>query len=224
MKATIQLSTISNRSRIDVSYSRVCLLFSQKPECVVSRKLLLIGFLSFSLFALVVLAILTTPHALAQCGDNPPDSSCITCHEYQKADPVYGRGEWHDIHASKDCCWNCHGGNTQTQDKDLAHLGMTKNPLEDIYLDCHCCHPQDYPNRAERFAVALGVTPGSSPTCTPIPIGPSVEHSIVILSPSVPNAPPAFLGPLALGGLAFTALFLFALRLIYLHLRSNGNP
>jgi hypothetical protein len=191
---------------------------------MVSRKLLFLVYLSFSLFALVVLVILTVSSARAQCGDTPPDSSCITCHEYQGTDPVYGKGEWHDIHASKDCCWSCHGGNTRTQDKDLAHVGMTKNPLVDIYMDCHSCHPEDYPARAERFAIALGVTPGSSPTGTPVPAGLFVEHPIVVIPPSLPNASSAFLTPLALGGLALIALFLLVLWMIYLHLHSIGNP
>jgi hypothetical protein len=191
---------------------------------MVTRKLLFFIYPSFFLIASVVLGILTASAALAQCGDQPPASSCITCHEYQKADPVYGKGEWHDIHASKDCCWSCHGGNTQTQDKEMAHLGMTKNPLEDIYVDCHSCHPEDYPAKAERFAVAVGVTPGSSPTRTPVPIGPFVEHPIVIVPPSVTSAPPAYLGPLVLGGLGFTVLFLLGLRILYLHLRSINNP
>jgi hypothetical protein len=190
----------------------------------VSRKWLFPVFLSSSLFALVVLVILSTSRALAQCGDKPPDSSCITCHEYQGTDPVYGKGEWHDIHASKDCCWSCHGGNTKAQDKDLAHSGMNNNPLEDIYMDCHSCHPEDYTTRAERFAVALGVTPGSSPTGTPVPAGSFVEHPIMILPPSVANAPPAFLSPLALGGLAFTFFLLISLRILYLHLRLTGKP
>jgi hypothetical protein len=193
-------------------------------RCVVSRKLFFLVYLGCSLFALVILGILTAPSALAQCGDQPPDSSCFTCHEYQKVDPVYGKGEWHEIHASKDCCWNCHGGNTKTQDKDLAHVGMTENPLVDTYMDCHSCHPEDYTARAERFAVALGVTPGSSPTRTPVPAGLFMEHPIVILPPSVPNASSAFLAPLVLGGLAFTALFLLVLWTIYLHLRSISIP
>jgi hypothetical protein len=36
---------------------------------------------------------------------------------------------------------------------------MVRHPLEDTYTNCHACHPDDYPQRAERFAVALGVTP-----------------------------------------------------------------
>jgi hypothetical protein len=224
MKATTQLSTISNKSLIDINFLISCPMLLRKWRCLVSRKLLFLVFLSISLLALFVLGVLNTSPAFAQCGDTPPDSSCITCHEYQGADPVYEKGEWHEIHASKDCCWSCHGGNTQTSDKDLAHVGMTENPLVDIYMDCHSCHPEDYPARAERFAVALDMTPGSSPTRTPAPAGLFMEHPIVILPPSVPNAPPAFLGFLVLGGLAFTVLFLLGLWMIYLHLHSNVNP
>jgi hypothetical protein len=45
---------------------------------------------------------------------------------------------------------------------------MTLHPLDDTYLACHQCHPDDYRQRAEVFAVALHVTPMSSePTARP---------------------------------------------------------
>jgi hypothetical protein len=139
---------------------------------------------------LIVLSLLLTLGLLstwttrgqAQCGDTPADSSCKTCHD--QSDPVYGRGEWHDIHARKDCCWNCHGGNTQAQDKDLAHEGMTANPLEDVYTDCYACHPEDYQARAERFGAVLGVNPSSSePPSKPEPpqSGSQEELQLIIL-------------------------------------------
>ena len=106
--------------------------------------------------------------AFAQCGGpNSPVSSCTSCHA--QADPVADKGEWHIIHAHKDICINCHGGNATTMDKDLAHASMTAHPLEDIYTDCHGCHP-DYDTRAERFAQTLSVTPGSCATPTTIPV------------------------------------------------------
>jgi hypothetical protein len=186
-----------------------------------SHKWFFLGsFISF-LVALTVLEILTASPAQAQCGDNPADSSCITCHEYQGADPVYGKGEWHEIHALKDCCWNCHGGNTKAQDKDLAHVGMTAHPLQDIYTDCHSCHPDDYPERAERFALALGVTPGSAPTPTVVTIGPVESHPIIILpSPSAPTA--SFSWPVAILGAGVIGLFLLGLLLLS-RLKTQGN-
>jgi hypothetical protein len=44
---------------------------------------------------------------------------------------------------------------------------MVRHPLDDTYTSCHACHPDDYQQRAERFAVALGVTPVSSKPLTP---------------------------------------------------------
>ncbi len=103
----------------------------------------------------------------AQCGVNPPHSSCITCHETQA--PVYENGVWHGAHARKDCCTNCHGGNCNAEEKEQAHVGMIPNPLEDIYTNCHACHPDDYPQRAAVFAAELGITPSSRETPTPVP-------------------------------------------------------
>jgi hypothetical protein len=148
-----------------------------------SHKWFFLGSFIIFLVAMAVLGSLIVSPAQAQCGDTPADSSCITCHEYQGADPMYGKGEWHEIHALKDCCWNCHGGNTKSQDKDLTHVGMTAYPLQDIYTDCHSCHPDDYPKRAERFSVALGVTSGSALTPTVVTVGPVESHPIVILRP-----------------------------------------
>jgi hypothetical protein len=101
----------------------------------------------------------------ADCGE-PPPSSCTTCHAQE--DPVSGKGEWHIIHASKDICINCHGGNGSTMNKDVAHETLTANPLSDIYTDCHSCHPQDYIGRANLFAPTLGITPGSCATPSPV--------------------------------------------------------
>jgi hypothetical protein len=105
---------------------------------------------------------------LAQCGgQSGVRSSCITCHEIQA--PIASKGEWHIVHAGLDLCINCHGGNASTLMKADAHASMTANPLEDIYTDCHGCHP-DYVVRASRYAAAIGVTPGSCATPTPVAI------------------------------------------------------
>jgi hypothetical protein len=117
-----------------------------------------------SLAGMVVLLVVGTTSVSAQC-ENPPPSSCTTCHAQE--DPVNEKGEWHIIHASKDICINCHGGNGSASEKDLAHEGLMAHPLDDIYTDCHGCHP-DYDERASRFAPALGITPGSCATPTPV--------------------------------------------------------
>ncbi len=120
-----------------------------------------------SLGVIILLLWVRITPVRADCGE-PPTSSCTTCHAQE--DPVSGKGEWHIIHANKDICINCHGGNGSTMNKDLAHETLTANPLSDIYTDCHSCHPQDYVGRAYLFAPTLGVTPGSCATPTPIPM------------------------------------------------------
>jgi len=117
------------------------------------------------LLLLVALVRITSP-AAAQC-EQPPPSSCATCHTLQH--PVSTQGEWHQIHSRQDLCLNCHGGNGSTPDKELAHESMNAQPLSDIYTDCHSCHP-DYDARADRFATSLGVTPASCPTPTAAPL------------------------------------------------------
>jgi hypothetical protein len=131
------------------------------------------------------------PSALAQCDDYPPASTCYTCHA--EAYPVFDQGDWHEIHARKDCCWNCHGGNAQAQDKDLAHEGITLQPLNDTFTDCYACHPYDYQDRAERFGAALGVVPISNaptPQAT-IPATPQDDLQLVILPTPAPATTPA---------------------------------
>src|SRR4030067_2722993 len=167
----------------------------------------------FLIGAADILWAMTASPAVAQCGANPPPrSSCITCHE--KEDPVYENGEWHGIHALKDCCTNCHGGNCSTMDKDLAHKSLVAHPLDDIYTNCYICHPDDYQARAERFGTILGVTPSSSPTSTPVPVSLIVEHPIIIL-PS-PTFNQAFILPLIpiIWGLSFLTLFVLGLSII----------
>jgi hypothetical protein len=123
------------------------------------------------------LVVLFAPQAaVAQCED--PSPSCCTCHA--TAHPVFEQGEWHTIHARKECCRSCHGGNDRTNDKEEAHVGMTLHPLDDTYLACHQCHPDDYRQRAEVFAVALHVTPLSSePTARP-PVAASTPLPLIV--------------------------------------------
>ncbi len=117
---------------------------------------------SLILLAIGLVVLFAPETVVAQCED--PKPSCCTCHA--TAHPVTDQGEWHTIHARKECCRACHGGNDQAQDEETAHMGMTLHPLQDTYIACHQCHPDDYRQRAEVFAVALHVTPMSSEPLT----------------------------------------------------------
>lgn len=163
-----------------------------------TRKLALFFKLSGGLILLASLLLWRSTAANAQCGDPPQKSSCIACHE--KEDPVYQNGEWHGIHALKDCCTNCHGGNCRESDEKLAHKGLAAHPLDDIYTNCYACHPADYQERAARFGALLEVTPHSRPTSTPVPVGPVNENPLVILTDTLPSPAPAFPWFLVFGG------------------------
>src|SRR5512138_3400620 len=70
----------------------------------------------------------------AQCGSQA--SSCKDCHETQAQKSVNADGTgWHESHAFGDFCYICHGGNTQSTDKDAAHTGMVP-PLQDVKASC----------------------------------------------------------------------------------------
>ena len=156
----------------------------------------------------VVLLSTMPSRVYAQCGINSPSSSCVVCHEVQAL--VSNEDEWHTIHARKDCCTNCHGGNCSAADKDRAHESMIPNPLEDIYTNCHACHP-DYPERAARFATELGITPSSRKTPTPIPIPLDEPQPPDLVLPADLSSIPAPQPPI---GLINTGLLLLAI-LIY---------
>ncbi len=176
---------------------------------MVNRKLVFSLVVGVSMFLTAALGMLVYQPAQAQCGDNPPDSSCITCHA--KEAPVANRGAWHEVHAQKDCCAKCHGGNCSAVDKEAAHAGMTIQPLEDVYVSCSSCHPDDYLQRAAQFGVILGVKPGSSPTATPVSAGRSASQQMVIPQPPAGRASFSLQGFQALGLLAVIGLFLLAL-------------
>jgi hypothetical protein len=188
-----------------------------------SRKRFLIAGLTGLIFLAVGLLLwaMTPSFASAQCGDTPPKSSCITCHE--KEDPVFQNGAWHGIHALKDCCTNCHGGNCSATDKTLAHEGLVADPLEDIYVNCYHCHPDDYQEKAQRFAVLLGVTPGSSPTATPFPSGPGGVHEIVILPRASLPVSRVNLWGYALGGFVLTFILLMTFGVAFYKHRRSGH-
>ena len=101
----------------------------------------------------------------AQCGSQA--SSCKDCHETQGQKSVNTDGTgWHQSHAFGDFCYICHGGNTQSTDKDTAHEGMVP-PMNDVKASCQQCHPKDLEARAGVYADQLGNVPSGSNTSQP---------------------------------------------------------
>jgi hypothetical protein len=115
--------------------------------------------LPISILLLVGITLLwPTPPAEAQCGSQA--SSCKSCHEVQGELPVNSDGtDWHESHAFGDFCEFCHAGNVQATEEADAHVGMVP-PLSDVEAGCASCHPDDLMEKAEVYAVALGVSIG----------------------------------------------------------------
>ena len=111
-----------------------------------------------AIFVVSFVALARPRQAEAQCGSSA--SSCKNCHEVQGEYPVNTSGEWHISHAFGDFCEFCHAGNVQATEKDAAHTGMVY-PLDDVNASCLSCHPNDTQEKAEVYAVALGVTVGT---------------------------------------------------------------
>jgi hypothetical protein len=167
-----------------------------------------------ALTGIFILLVMWTMPVHAQCEYPPPVSSCISCHEKQL--PVYENGEWHIVHGRKDICANCHGGNYSAVEKQQAHAGMVSNPLSDIYVSCHQCHP-DYIERAVHFSALLQITPSSSATSTPVPVipvsGGSGPGKIVFPSDLATAPTPQ---PLSIFVIGLAILFFFGLGLGWL--------
>ncbi len=129
------------------------------------------SFLPILLGALLMIVALIlvwpAPKASAQCGSQA--SSCKTCHETNNEKSVNNDGTgWHTGHAFADFCYACHGGNSQSMNKDEAHAGMVP-PMQDIQTACAGCHPNDLMERAQKYATILGVdlsTTSSAPAAT----------------------------------------------------------
>jgi len=192
---------------------------------MISKKSLVIGYTGIALLVVILLSLSHPVPAAAQCGGSGGStSSCLTCHE--KEDPVAGNGEWHIIHAGKDICINCHGGNGNTLDKTLAHQGLMAQPLSDIYTDCHSCHPYDYETRSQQFAPTLGVTPGSCTTPTVVavsiaagepPAGNMAVPGNLEFQPEQAQLPVLIVG----GGLLVMVLFCLSLGWLSIHPRTK---
>ncbi len=121
--------------------------------------------------------------AEAQCGSSA--SSCRSCHEVQKMAPINTKGAWHSAHAFGDFCAFCHSGNTKSKDKSAAHAGMVE-PLSDVKGACQSCHPNDFMDRAKKYASVLGKTIGTGTPAANSPVTGSAEKPVNVSFGPVP--------------------------------------
>ncbi len=107
-------------------------------------------------------------------------------------------------------------------EKDLAHERLVAHPLDDIYTNCYQCHPYDYQERAARFGVLLGVTPGTAGQRQPrLQLALSSGYPIMILPETLPSQASAFSRAFLLGGILLATTIAIGLGLLFNRLRAQ---
>lgn len=82
---------------------------------------------------------------------------CISCHENLYF--LHDTGNWFCLRESPMTCVDCHGGNPNTLDKNLAHAQRTAHPIlnQDV-SKCRQCHPQECDERVAYFDSTAGIS------------------------------------------------------------------
>ncbi len=82
-------------------------------------------------------------------------SSCIVCHEDLYY--LYDTGKWYCVAEARDRCADCHAGNPNSIQIDVAHTGLIAYPVVNgDVTKCKECHPQDYSAHVQKFAETAG--------------------------------------------------------------------
>jgi hypothetical protein len=95
------------------------------------------------------------------------DANCIACHEHQYY--VYDAGKWFCLCEAPMHCIYCHGGRTDSSDKNVAHEGLVLHPTRNQAERCQSCHAGDYLARTVTFASIAGISPTRAPVATATP-------------------------------------------------------
>lgn len=115
--------------------------------------------ISLATAILIVLTLLSMP-AVAYADDPippPNNGNCVACHEDLYF--LHDTGNWYCLNESSMACVDCHGGNPNTLDKDLAHNDRAEHPVinEDV-TKCQQCHPNECYDRVELFDRTAGIS------------------------------------------------------------------
>lgn len=108
---------------------------------------------------LVVLTALSMPSAVR--ADDPvpvPDNgNCMVCHENLYF--LHDTGNWFCLKESPMACVDCHGGNPNTLDKNLAHTKRAAHPvINNDVSKCQQCHPEECSERVAFFDQTAGIS------------------------------------------------------------------
>jgi len=89
------------------------------------------------------------------------DENCVACHSHQYY--TYDSGKYFCLCEAPMHCVYCHGGRTDTIDKDLAHEGLVLYPTHEHAQRCQSCHAEDYLDRVVTFGAVAGIAPTAQP-------------------------------------------------------------
>jgi hypothetical protein len=165
-------------------------------------------FYGLTTIAILILLLLPNVPAGAQEPEPTPqnDANCVACHTHQYY--LYDSGKWFCLCDAPMHCVYCHGGRTDTMDKDLAHEGLVLYPTHDHAERCRACHADNYLDRVVTFGAVAGINP------TPQVIATATEVSAAAALVETPRIAPTrltFLEPWQLAGVAVIGLALIAL-------------
>ena len=106
---------------------------------------------------LLLLVTFSTPTTVRADGPTPNNGTCVTCHEDLYF--LHDTGNWFCLKESPMACVDCHGGDPNTLDKDLAHTKRAPHPIinEDV-TKCQQCHPEQCTERVALFDKAAGIS------------------------------------------------------------------
>lgn len=158
----------------------------------------------FSISSITVYAQETTPEN---------DANCVACHEHQYY--VYDSGKWFCLCDAPMHCVYCHGGRTDSMEKEVAHEGLVLFPTRDHAARCQSCHTEDYMSRAVTFASIAGVssTPRAVITATPSNlVATLIEEEAVTPKLRLSTLEPWRLAGLTVLGIAFVGIILYGYR------------
>ena len=164
--------------------------------------------------AILILLLLTAVPASAQEPDPTPenDANCVACHTHQYY--LYDSGKWFCLCDAPMHCVYCHGGRTDTTDKDQAHEGLVLYPTHNHAERCRACHTEDYLERVVTFGAVAGINP------TPQAIATATAVEVAAAPVNAPRIAPtrlADLGPWQLAGVRFIAVALLVLSAFAYH-------
>lgn len=144
------------------------------------------------LAAAAILGCLILAGAVAQPARAQEGSTCFDCHQERYWQYDSGRAACFSTMPGR--CTDCHAGEADTWDEDLAHTGLIASPALDGAAACKACHLEDALDRAQ----GIGAYTGSKPQPAEIAIAPRPE---LALAPAPPQSLPGDSGRLVAGAL-----------------------